>query len=125
MHLKLDTIMIFVDDFEKMSHFYQHILGFAVLEETPLVWMLLSAGNAKIGLHKTGEAFAIRSADDTGSSNTKIVFETTDNIHKVHANLLAKSVSVEAVTSFDNYPYLLFMGRDPEGNVFQVIQQKR
>lgn len=124
MHLKLDTIMLFVSDVELMKHFYHHVLGFGILEETPTEWVLLSAGSVKIGLHKTGDAYTPASNNTSVESNSKIVFETTEDIHHLHAILLNKGILVKNITSYEHYPYLLFMGQDPEGNVFQIIQRK-
>jgi len=124
MHLKLDSIMLFVADFELMKHFYHHVFGFSILEEIPSEWILFSAGNAKIGLHKIGADYTDQSNSSFTESNTKIIFETDEDIHQIHTMLLTKGVAVQAITSYSHYPYLLFTGQDPEGNVFQVIRKK-
>ncbi len=116
--------MLFVADFELMKHFYQHVFGFAILEEIPSEWILFSAGNAKIGLHKIGSNYTDISNNSFIESNTKIIFETDADIHQLHTILLTKGVAVKDITSFTNYPYLLFIGQDPEGNMFQVIRKK-
>lgn len=123
MHLKLDTIMLFVADTEMMKDFYHKLLGCTILEEIPSEWILLSAGAAKIGLHKIGTAYTASQNSSATERNSKIIFETEEDIHQLHAMLLTKGVSVNEITSFDQYPYLLFMGHDPEGNVFQIIQK--
>lgn len=126
MQLKLDTIMLFVSDAESMKHFYHQVLGFTIIEEITDEWVLLSAGTAKIGLHKIGDTYTTDvSKKSSVESNSKIVFETDEDIDQLHAILLSKGVSVKHITSYDHYPYLLFMGQDPEGNIFQVIQKKK
>ena len=115
--------MLFVADFELMKHFYQQVFGFLILEEIPAEWILFSAGSAKIGLHKIGNSYSVVPKNSSSESNTKIIFETDEDIYQLHAVLRKKGVTINDITSFNQYPYLLFTGRDPEGNIFQVIQK--
>lgn len=125
MKLLLDTVIIFVRDIEKMKTFYTGILQFAVEEEIPGEWVLLRSGNAKIGLHKMGEAFLEKSKENfTTGNNIKIVFETTENIDLLQKQLLELNVPVAAVATFDGYDYWICDGKDPERNVFQLKQKK-
>jgi len=124
MSLTLDTVLLFVSDINKMKQFYHEVFSLNILEEISGEWVLLSAGSVKIGLHKIGETYTTTTTLAPVETNTKLIFETSENIHSLHSILSSKSVAVKDITSFDNYPYLLFMGNDPEGNVFQVIQKK-
>ena len=124
MSLTLDTVLLFVSDINKMKQFYHEVFSLNILEEISGEWVLLSAGSVKIGLHKIGETYTTTTTQASVETNTKLIFETAENIYSLHSILSSKSVTVQDITSFDNYPYLLFMGNDPEGNVFQVIQKK-
>lgn len=125
MNLQLDTIIIFVHDINRLKTFYTGILQLAVEEEIPEEWVLLRAGVIRIGLHKAGDGYAeTKNANFTAGSNTKIVFETTENIHALREQLLAQNVPVLPVTTFDGYNYWICDGKDPEGNVFQLKQKK-
>ncbi|HCL05584.1 MAG TPA: lactoylglutathione lyase [Chitinophagaceae bacterium] len=124
MPLTLDTVLLFVSDINNMKRFYHEVFSLNILEEISSEWVLLSAGSVKIGLHKMGETYATTTTQTPVETNTKLIFETSENIYSLHSILRSKSVTVQDITSFDNYPYLLFMGNDPEGNVFQVIQKK-
>lgn len=116
--------MFFVSDFETMKTFYCEVLGLPVLEEIKGEWIVLAAGEAKINLHKTGSSYAGSSSNNSQESNVKIILEIDDNIHQLYETLLSKGVAVKKITSFEGYPYFLFMGQDPEGNVFQIIQKQ-
>ncbi|HMR89014.1 MAG TPA: VOC family protein [Saprospiraceae bacterium] len=125
MTLKLDTIIIFVKDLASCKDFYVHVLGLEILEETPKQWLLLSTGGCNIGLHQIGEEYLDESNEDTEyETNTKIVFEIDGDIHTLRNDLLSKNVTIKEVMTWDNYPYLLCDGQDPEGNVFQLKGKK-
>lgn len=125
MTLKLDTIIIFVKDLESLNDFYVDVLGLEIIEETPGQWLLLGAGGCNLGLHQIGEEYLDESNEDTTyETNTKIVFEIDGNIHVLRNDLLLKNVTIKEVMTWDNYPYLLCDGEDPEGNVFQLKCKK-
>lgn len=125
MKLNLDTIIIFVHSVDKLKLFYVDILKLDILEETQSDWLLLKAGNCKIGLHKIGEQYLDDSkAEFKFDNNTKIVFEVNEDISKVRDHLLAKEISMKEIKTFDNYDYWICDGEDPEGNVFQLKQKK-
>lgn len=125
MQLKLDSIILFVSDLEKLTDFYHHVLGLTILENIPSEWVLLAAGSANIGLHKVGSAYADAVSNKTpDDSNIKIVFESEENIHQLRQRLTAKGVLLKEITSFDGFPYWLCDGQDTEGNVFQIRQKK-
>ena len=126
MKLNLETIIIFVRDVHEVKLFYADILGLEVIEELKPDWVLLKAGNCNIGLHKMGQQYLGQSIGAFGvASNTKIVFETNEDIYTVRERLLRKKVTVKEIKTFDGYDYLLCDGEDPEGNVFQLKQTKQ
>lgn len=125
MKLNLDTIIIFVQNVDKLRAFYVDIFKLEIAEQYESGWLLLKAGNCNIGLHKIGQQYL-----DTGQgefkfdNNTKIVFELDENIYDVRESLLKQGVLLKEVVSFENYDFLLCDGEDPEGNVFQLKQKK-
>jgi catechol 2,3-dioxygenase-like lactoylglutathione lyase family enzyme len=125
MHLNLDTIIIFVQNIEKLKVFYVDILKLTVVEEIEMEWLLLKAGNAKIGLHKIATQYL---ESNTGEfkfdNNTKIVFEIEEDIYTIREQLLDQQVKMKEIQTFDNFNYWLCDGEDPEGNVFQLKQKK-
>lgn len=119
------TIILFVHDVEKLKQFYIERFGFGIVEETAKEWVLLNAGACMIGLHKTGQGYGDSDKKERGANgNTKIVFETTEDIVKLHEALLKQQVRLKEIKTFEGYNYWLCDGVDPEGNVFQIRQQK-
>ncbi len=57
MKLNLDTIIIFVRNVDELKLFYVDVLGLELIEELKLDWVLLKAGNCKIGLRKIGQQY--------------------------------------------------------------------
>lgn len=125
MKLNLDTIILFVQSVDKLKLFYVNILKLDIVEEIESEWLLLKAGNCKIGLHKIGEQFLDGNKTEFKfDNNTKIVFEIAEDINKIREHLLGKKISMREVKTFDNYDYWICDGEDPEGNVFQLKQKK-
>jgi hypothetical protein len=121
----LHTIILFVENMATLQEFYISTLQLTVVEEIKNEWLVLQAGNCRIGLHKIGEQFTSNiKEDDKFCNNTKLVFEIDEDIYKVRESLLQKNVSMREVKQFDGYTYLLCDGEDPEGNVFQLQQKK-
>ena len=78
MKLNLDTIILFVQNVDKLRSFYVDTLKLEIIEETNSAWLLLKAGNCNIGLHKIGDEYQENSKGEVRfHNNTKIVF-----IHK-------------------------------------------
>lgn len=125
MTLKLDSIIIFVQSVEHLKSFYVDIFGLEILEETQGQWLLLKAGNCNIGLHQIGQAYLDdNDADTKFETNTKIVFEIDGDIHTFRDDLISQNVTMKEVMTWENYPFLLCDGEDPEGNIFQLKSKK-
>lgn len=125
MKLNLDTIILYVQDIYKVKSFYCDILQLEIIEEDPSLWVLLNAGNSKIGLHRIGVPYqGIIKDGYKFDNNTKIVFEIEENINHAREKLLNQHVSMKEIKTFDHYDYWLCDGTDPEGNVFQLKQKK-
>ena len=125
MKLNLDTIILYVQNVEKLKSFYTNILKLEVIEEDQPAWVLLNAGNGKIGLHKIGGGYSAKIKEGYKfDNNAKIVFEIDEDINKARKHLVSKNVVMREIKTFENYDYWLCDGEDPEGNVFQLKQRK-
>jgi len=124
MNLLLDSIIIFGDDLEKLKTFYSDVLGLKIIEEIPEEWILVNAGNCKIGIHRIGTEYQRSGEIKSNVKNTKLTFEIDSDIQSFRNHLIKMNVSVKEIKSFENYPYWLFDGLDPEGNVFQIKVKK-
>jgi catechol-2,3-dioxygenase len=125
MKLSLKTVILFVQDIDKLKLFYVDILKLDIVEESKSEWLLLNAGNCTIGLHKIGEQYLEENRSEFNfDSNTKIVFEVDEDINNIRKHLLEKGIPLQEVKTFDNYEYWICDGTDPEGNVFQLRQKK-
>lgn len=125
MNLQLKSIILFVQDVDRLKEFYVGLLGLEVLEEQPSQWLLVKAGEASIGLHKIGEQYLEEGQPPFQfDNNTKIQFETKEDIHDIRKFLLENNIEVQEVKTFDNYPYWICDGKDPEGNVFQLVERR-
>lgn len=126
MKLNLTMIILFARDIEKLKHFYVNLLQLDVLEEIQSEWVLLQAGHCTIGLHQVGQPYLQNTDETSGAeSNTKIVFETEEDLHTIRNMLLTHHISMREVKTFDNYDYWLCDGEDPEGNIFQLKQKSK
>ncbi len=125
MKVKVDSIMLFVQNIDNLKAFYVDVLGLEIVEESHSTWLLLNAGTCNIGLHKIGAEYIEENQEEFKfDSNTKIVFEIESDIYIYRNYLLSKGIKLKEVMSWENYPYLLCDGEDPEGNVFQLKAKK-
>jgi catechol-2,3-dioxygenase len=122
--INFSTLIIFVRDVNKLKTFYAEILELEIMEEIPDEWVLLKAGNCYIALHKIGMEYLTPGDEFKVDNNTKVVFETDEDIFELRKHLLKKKVNIRDVRTFGNYNYWLCDGEDPEGNVFQLKQAK-
>lgn len=122
----LDSIIFFVRDVERLKDFYTEIFQLPLAEHTPQMWALLKAGDISIGLHRMGEEY-LAGTDDSfkADSNAKLVFEVEEEIHQLRTSFIQQGVAMREVKTFENYPWWLCDGEDPEGNVFQLKQKKQ
>lgn len=125
MKFKLDSIIIFVKDIDSVKEFYLNNFDFEIIEETPSQWVLFNCGSANLGLHAIPtEYLETGLKDDTELTNTKVVFETKNNINELRAQLVSNQVKMREVESWEGYPFSVCDGEDPEGNIFQIKQRR-
>jgi catechol-2,3-dioxygenase len=122
MKLRLDTLLLFVNDVEAMKHFYCNVLNLTIQEEIPGEWVLLRAGGSALGLHAIGADYQEERAT---ARYAKLIFELTEEpLADVRKKLLAQNVKMHEVKIFEGDDYERCDGEDPEGNVFQLIQKQ-
>lgn len=124
MKARLTAIILYVQNVQLLRNFYVENFNLKVIEEDP-VWVLLDAGGAQIGLHKIGDQYQGKiEAGHLFDNNTKIVFDIDTDIESARNQLISKNVQMREIKTFDNYPFWLCDGTDPEGNVFQLRSKK-
>jgi predicted enzyme related to lactoylglutathione lyase len=116
MSTQLTGLILFVNEIDQLKKFYLDHFNGQLEEETPGSWVLLTFGPMSLGLHKIGEGFELYSAE----TNVKLIFDTSDKLSE--KQLLFQNLGLETteIKTFPGYPYALFDGKDPEGNVFQL-----
>ncbi|WP_426481646.1 VOC family protein [Chryseobacterium sp. R2ACT005] len=124
MKAHLSTIIMYVKNVQLLTHFYVENFNLKVMEEDP-IWVLLDAGVVHIGLHKIGDQYLDQIEEGhMFDNNTKIVFEIDIDIESARNELVSKNISMREIKTFENYPFRLCDGTDPEGNVFQLKSKK-
>lgn len=124
MKLNFSGIILFVNSVDTLKSFYVDVLQLQVLEEIPSEWLLLQAGHCNLGLHKIGQQYASDVEKGQFESNTKILFDTDEDIFSLRDKLILQRIKLNEVKTFPDYDYWLCDGEDPEGNVFQLRQKK-
>ncbi|MDR4893480.1 MULTISPECIES: VOC family protein [unclassified Chryseobacterium] len=124
MNARFSTIILYVKNVSLLAHFYVENFNLKVIEEDP-IWVLLDAGGVYIGLHKIGDQYLDQIEEGhVFDNNTKIVFEIDVDIESARNELVSKNIRMREIKTFENYPFLLCDGTDPEGNVFQLKSKK-
>jgi hypothetical protein len=125
MNLNFDSIILYVQNPVRLAAFYTDVLHLFIIETAGSDWVLLAAGSANIGLHRIGDRYAHNfRKGQRFDNNTKIVFIIQNDLTRMRQELLAQNVPMREIKTFDNYPFWLCDGEDPEGNVFQLKQPK-
>jgi predicted enzyme related to lactoylglutathione lyase len=121
MRARLNRIILYVQDVERLAAFYRDMFGLRVTEAIEGEWAVLDAGPCQIALHRVGKAWRV---DDPASwkveTNAKLVFEVDRPLAELRAELIAKGVSMREIKSYPPLTGLLCDGEDPEGNAFQL-----
>ena len=124
MNVKLNSIILYVQNIELLKNFYVENFNLKVIEEDH-IWVLMSAGTVNIGLHKIGDEYLEKiEAGYQFDNNIKLVFEIDLNIETARNELLSRNVQMREIKTFENYDFWLCDGTDPEGNVFQLKCRK-
>ncbi len=124
MNLSLSTLILFVHQIEQQKKFYRDVFQLEVVEEYS-TWVLLKTSSCSLGLHQIPEEYIGDDPNFQVDNNVKLVFDVADvPLQQFHDQLMQQGVRLQPITSFENYPFDLCDGKDPEGNVFQLRQPK-
>ena len=135
MPIPLVRLILYVQDVEKIKAFYTENFDLPVVEEIKSEWVVLKAGAIEFALHLVGAKYrkgpndkrldrleeTVASANETGT-NAKFVFAIESNLPAHRERLIAAGIKVGKLKRYDGFPYEMYDGYDPEGNVFQVMQ---
>lgn len=123
MGVVLGRIILFVHDVDALAAFYREAFGMATVEEIPGEWVVLAAGPCELALHRVGAAYRELAGDKSASeSNTKIVLTVDRDLGAMRRDLVARGAQMGEIKRYPSVPGPLCDGRDPEGNVFQLVQ---
>ncbi len=123
MPASLDRVILFVQDVPRLKRFYADAFGLPLVEQVGDEWAVLNVGGCELALHRVGEAYRV---DDPSTwmveTNVKLVLTVTRELGALRDELAGKGVQMGEIRSFPGVAGPLCDGRDPEGNVFQLIQ---
>ncbi|ACB67764.1 conserved hypothetical protein [Burkholderia ambifaria MC40-6] len=125
MPLPMTRVILYVRDVALLKAFYQRYFALPVIEEIDGEWVVLDAGAVELALHLAGPTFRRATAPASAkadSSTVKFVFRIDTDIDAHRDRLARDDVIVRDLKRYDGYPYRMYDGIDPEGNVFQVMQ---
>jgi hypothetical protein len=123
MRVDLNRVILFVQDVERLTRFYQDNFCLPVVEEIAGEWCVLAAGPCQLALHRVGKEYRV--SDPTlwkVESNAKLVLAVDRPLTELRAELIAKGVPMRDIKSFPPLTGQLCDGEDPEGNVFQLAE---
>lgn len=110
MELSIVRIILFVQDVEKVSNFYEKNFGMTRISEEP-GWIELKSAGCKLGLHKAhGESSGL-------DSPAKVCFYAED-VEAVRASLESKGLKFGKTFSYGGFKFC--DTSDPEGNPVQI-----
>jgi len=121
----MTRVILYVRDVALLKAFYQRYFALPVVEEIDSEWVVLNAGAVELALHLAGPTFrraATSASAKADSSTVKLVFRIDADIDAHRDRLARDDVTVRDLKRYDGYPYRMYDGIDPEGNVFQVMQ---
>ncbi|PCE29903.1 VOC family protein [Burkholderia ubonensis] len=123
MPLPMTRVLLYVHDVASLKSFYLRCFDLRVVEEIDGEWVVLDAGNVELALHLAGPAFrrAVASVRPD-ATHVKLVFSIESDIDAHRERLARDGVAVREVKRYEGFPYRMYDGHDPEGNVFQVMQ---
>ncbi|MDA0708918.1 MAG: VOC family protein [bacterium] len=121
--MRLNRIIIFVADVEKVSEFYETRFDLPVIESTrgSKEWRELDAGGIRLAFHQAyGPQGPVLEATGSEYNPHKIVFYV-ENIRESRETLISKGVDMGEIQNFGNRQYC--DGSDPEGHRFQICNE--
>lgn len=124
MTIRLNRVILYVQDVERLAAFYRDVFSVPLVEHIPDEWAVLKAGACEIALHRVGEPYRVSDASAwRAESNAKLVFSFDGDLAQLRSALIARGVAMDEIKSYPGTGRLSD-GRDPEGNVFQIAEVK-
>ncbi|MBB5863664.1 VOC family protein [Xanthomonas sp. 3058] len=129
MSIALVRLILYVRNVAAVKAFYQTHFALAVIEEITDQWVVLAAGQIELALHLMGDRYRQQASSpgaDTlrsaAGSTTKLVFAITSDLAVHREHLRSAGIAVGELKRYPGFAYQMYDGRDPEGNVFQVMR---
>ncbi|KQR12546.1 MULTISPECIES: VOC family protein [Xanthomonas] len=128
MSIALVRLIIYVRDVAAAKAFYQTHFALPVIEEIADQWVVLVAGQIELALHLMGDRYRQQPSSPASDgapaagSTTKLVFAITSDLAAHREQLRSAGVRVDELKRYAGFAYQMYDGRDPEGNVFQVMR---
>ena len=120
---QLSRIILYFQDVERLSVFYREAFGFLLSQHVDGEWALLDTGGSEIGLLKAGSGYVAPPGGWRGdNNNAKLVFSIAEPIADLRARLETLGAPMGLIKSYPGLTGPLCDGRDPEGNVFQLME---
>lgn len=119
MKAELARLILFVDDIEKMSEFYEGVLGLEKLPGGSDGFVCFAAGASQVCLHSLPAEYRSESGEYPKREDTyvKFVFYSAD-VATDRQLLLDRGVRMNEAVRFGEIEFC--DGADPEGNIFQI-----
>jgi hypothetical protein len=125
MNASLSRIILYVQDVERLSTFYQDAFQLPVVETIKGEWAALRVGVCELALHRVGKPYRVADASTWKvETNAKMVILVTRELKEPRAELIRKGVPMGRIKSYPGLTGPLCDGTDPEGNVFQLAQSR-
>lgn len=125
MNASLNRIILYVQDVERLSTFYQDAFQLPVVETIKGEWAVLRVGVCELALHRVGEPYRVADASTWKvETNAKMVISVTRELKELRAELIRRGVPMGRIKSYPGLTGPLCDGTDPEGNVFQLAQSR-
>ena len=122
----LTRIILYVQNVERLTHFYRDILGLPIVQEIKGEWAVFRPGACELALHRVGRKYRLEEiASWQVETNAKLVLTVTRPLAEMRAELIAKGVPMREIKSYPGFAGPLCDGTDPEGNVFQIEQAQK
>lgn len=130
MSIPLVRLIIYVRDFASVKAFYQTHFNLPVIEEIENEWVVFEAGRIELALHLVGKKYRTTTTSpasngksaETAGPTTKFVFAIESDLAEHRQKLKSAGVRVGELKRYEGFPYQMYDGRDPEGNIFQVMR---
>jgi predicted enzyme related to lactoylglutathione lyase len=129
MLIPIVRLLVYVQDVAALKRFYEVCFHLETIEEIPGEWAVLAAGGIELALHRVGKAYRRVSHDERlgaqagEHATTKLVFSLASELPMHRERLAAAGAVMGEIKRYEGFPYSLCDGADPEGNMFQVMQQ--